>query len=331
MRLIFANRATSLRPSRKSLRRKNRHIGLGDSDGAMIRKCCGRDARLKKFTLEKRLLSYLPPKLNLSIQYFLKLGKWPNLTTPKTFNEKVQYRKLYDRNILLGPYADKYLVKDYVAAKIGAEHVIPTLWSGKTLPALEERNWPKPFVLKANHMSGTNIFIWEDDEPDWPVIERSAAQWMASRYRPHLLETHYDLIDRQLLVEPLIGHGEPLQDYKFHVFNGKVEFILMYTGRGRDLRAQMLNRDWQPMDCRYYRDVPDDFPERPASLQKMIEISESLASDFCFARVDLYEFQETPLFGEVTFMPGSGFCPFEPEIYDHRFGAMWDVGKMRAG
>src|SRR3546814_961105 len=98
-------------------------------------------------------------------------------------------------------YSDKVLVKDFVAQRIGKDHVISTLWCGKQLPPIRDRNWPKPFVIKANHGSGSNIFVTEKDKQDWPAIEKEASSWMRQRYRPHLHERHYDKIDSQLLIE----------------------------------------------------------------------------------------------------------------------------------
>src|SRR3546814_3720770 len=78
-------------------------------------------------------------------------------------------------------------------------------------------------------------------------------------------------------------------DHKFHVFGGRVEFIIMYIGRGTDMRAQMFDREWNKLNCRYYRDPPDSIPPRPKCLPQMIEMAEALGKDFCFVRVDLYE------------------------------------------
>src|SRR3546814_8353714 len=86
----------------------------------------------------------------------------------------------------------------------------------------------------------------------------------------------YDKIDRQLLIEPYIGGGTLPSDHKFHVFGGRVEFIIMYIGRGTDMRAQMFDREWNKLNCRYYRDPPDSIPPRPKCLPQMIEMAEAL-------------------------------------------------------
>src|SRR3546814_9521786 len=96
----------------------------------------------------------------------------------------------------------------------------------------------------------------------------------------------------------------------------------MYICRGTDMRAQMFDREWNKLNCRYYRDPPDSIPPRPKCLPQMIEMAEALGKDFCFVRVDLYEIDGHPLFGEMTFTPGSGFRRFEPKSFDVQYGKL---------
>lgn len=279
--------------------------------------------------IKKIIFSSIPIKTSLKIQHIIRNGRRLDLKNPKTLTDKIQYRKIYDNNPLLAICSDKVLAKDYVAERIGSEYVIPTLWHGKSLPPRAQRNWARPYILKANHMSGGNTFIRPDDQVDWDAVEALADRWMKTSYRPDLFERHYDQIDRQLLVEPLIGEGCFLNDYKFHVFHGKVKFIAAYSGRGDDPRAYITSPEWEAMDCRDYTPWPDTPPPPPSSLKQMVEIAEILGRDFCYVRVDLYENDGAPLFGEMTFMPGSGYRGFKPHSYDEHFGSFWDVSQMR--
>lgn len=284
---------------------------------------------MKKMSLDKRVMAALPINVGLRAQYLLRMRKILDLNNPQSFNEKVQFRKAFDENPLLATCSDKVLAKRYVADRVGAEYIIPTLWFGKQLPEMSERCWPRPFVLKANHTSGSNIFIRPDDVVDWEAIEKTVSKWMKSRYRPDLFERHYDQIEPMLLVEPLIGEDYLLDDYKFMVFNGRVEFVTTYTGRGNDLRTLMLTRNWEPLGCRYYCDRPEVVPEKPACFDEMIEIAEQLGREFCFVRVDLYQYNDKPLFGEMTFTPGSGYRKFEPAEFDLEIGSFWDVSEIK--
>lgn len=277
----------------------------------------------------KIILRYLPKRASLLAQYYRYHRRWPNLKSPSTFSEKIQYRKLYDRDPRLASCSDKLLVKDFVARTIGHEFVTPTLWSGRELPKLEDRNWPLPFFVKSNHGSGGNIFVRSEGDLDWPSIERQTRRWAKQRYRPHLREDHYNKIDPCILVEPFIGTGAVPTDYKFFIFNGRAAFSLIYTDRASDLRVQMLDRDWRPLECRYYRDPPDSLPQKPACYDEMLAAAERLGREFSFVRVDFYEIDGRPRFGELTFTPGSGFRPYEGEGYDLQFGRLWNIADMR--
>src|SRR3546814_9883267 len=136
----------------------------------------------KKNTPLKRLMAILPAKMSLNLQDKWKMVVWPDLNNPKNFNEKVQYRKIHDNNDLFAIYSDKVLVKDFVAQRIGKVHVIPTLWCGKQLPPIRDRNWPKPFVIKANHGSGSNIFVTEKDTPRSEEHKSELQSLMRSSY-----------------------------------------------------------------------------------------------------------------------------------------------------
>src|SRR6058998_752106 len=118
-----------------------------------------------------RLLAGLPLRMAVSLAYAAGHGTLPHLGNPTTFTEKIQYRKLYDRDARLPRLADKVRVKAYVEAKLGEAWVVPTLWHGRRLPPASERTWPVPFVIKANNGSATNYFVRSESDKDWPRIE----------------------------------------------------------------------------------------------------------------------------------------------------------------
>lgn len=248
----------------------------------------------------------------------------PNLDDPRTFSELIQWRKLNglasDPHFAL--YADKIRVKQIVERELGAAWITPTLWHGKVLPP--KLDWPVPYVVKANHAAGRNYFVRTPSDVDESVLRPRAKDWLGSTHYPHLLESHYDQIDPQLLVEPLIGEGgvSP-DDYKLFVFGGRVEFIQVDLGRFTDHRRVFYDRQWRRCDFTleyplYSPDVP-----RPASLERMIEGAEVLARPFDFVRLDFYDLSDGPRFGEATFAPGSGYERFRPKQVDRDFGDLW--------
>jgi len=271
-------------------------------------------------------LSCLPASLAIRIIYVRAHGRWPNLRHPQTFNEKIQYRKLHQHDQRFAQLADKSLVKEYVARKIGAEWVIPTIWVGDHLPPRNERTWNIPYVIKATHGSSTNLFVRSEAERSWPVIERTTERWLKLVYGTWAREWLYTKILPRILVEPFIATGSTLPlDYKFFVFHGRVEYIQVDTNREHDHRRMLCTREWQPVDVRFGVDRPVTQPNRPSSLSQMIAAAETLGADFDFVRVDFYEVDGRPLFGEMTFYPDSGLGTFTPNEFDVELGRLWHL------
>ncbi len=271
-----------------------------------------------------RAVPYLPPRVRLALLYYRFHRRWPHLRRPRTFTEKVQHRKLYDRDPRLPRLADKVLVKDYVANVLGDDWVIPTLWAGPGLPPREDRRWPLPYVIKANHGCEWNIFVRSQKDEDWARIEETVALWLNRPYARYSVEWLYAQIEPQLLVEPLIGGAEGLPfDYKFFVFGGRAHYIQMDTGRGVDHRRAFFDREWVRQPFAFKAPPEDRALERPVSFERMLAASELLAGDLPFVRVDFYECEGKPLFGEMTFYPTSGFGVFTPASWDLRFGQLW--------
>ncbi len=262
-----------------------------------------------------------PYPLKLAVMHLWRNGYLPDLRQPRRFNELVQARKLHDRDPRLPIMADKINVKKVVSERLGPEWVIPTLWHGTVLPV--EPEWPLPFVLKSSHGCNQCVFVRTADH-NWARTRRKAHRWLGRRYGQILEEWLYQKIEPQLLVEPFVGDGDMLPtDYKLFVFGGRAEFIQVDTNREHAHRRAIFDRAWRRLPVELL--VPTDRREipPPASLPLMIEGAEALGQGFDFARVDLYEVDGRPRFGEMTFYPGSGLSPFRPTEYDRFFGAYW--------
>lgn len=258
------------------------------------------------------------------VHYRGAFGRNPRFFFPKTFNEKVHRRKLLDRDPRLPVRADKVLVKQFVEDKLGSEWVVPTLWHGPILPPLKQRNWPVPFVLKANHGSGMNMFIRSPDDLDWPKIEHICREWMGFVFGEHAGEWAYFSIKPQLLVEPFIGERLALPvDYKFLVFHGTAEFVQVDIGREHNHTRAIFDREWLKMPFTTTFPMETANIERPASLNQMIDAAEKLSDGMSFVRVDLYEINGQPRFGELTFYPASAAEIFDPPEYDRFVGSYW--------
>jgi len=277
-------------------------------------------------TVYNFLIEHLPPEPSLELQFLRYHRRIPHFRKPQLFTEKVQYRKLHDRNPMLPLYADKVTAKTLVAQTLGSEWVIPTLWSGSFLPPREERNWPLPYVIKANHGCEMNIFVRSAADQDWDVIESKLKEWLSVSYYNRVRhEWLYSQIQPQILVEPFIEPSGALPtDFKFYVLNGRAEYVQVDTGRENEHlhRRAFYNRDWEKQLFTLKYPLDHSLVSKPASLDRMIAAAEQLAKDTPFARVDFYEVGGKPLFGEMTFYPSSGLATFQPAEYDELLGRL---------
>ena len=256
------------------------------------------------------------PRWRILLTYLWRHGRLPDLDAPRTFTELVQARKLAGHDRWMVGMADKVVAKTHVAERLGTDWLIPTLWQGTALP--EVAPWPTPFVVKARHGCRQNAFVL-DARADWQAIRAEAARWTTRDYGWWLDEGLYRDIPRGLLVEPFVGTPPVLPvDYKFYAFGGRVEAVQVHHGRGGDHRWSLLDRE----RCRLSAGQGSD-PAPPRSLAAMIDAAETLAEGRDFLRVDLYEIDGRPLFGEMTFYPGSGLDRFDPVELDARLGAHW--------
>jgi hypothetical protein len=247
-----------------------------------------------------------------------------SLFWPKGFNEKVQRRKLFNRDRRMPFLQDKVAVKEFVRTRIGSDWIIPTLWHGRELPPIADRNWPLPFVLKASHGSTWNIFVREPINLDWPEIELIGSKWLRTVYGAEWGEWLYSLIPPQLLVEPFMGEPPTLPiDYKFWLFHGCVAFIQVDTDREFNHKRAMFDVNWNRLPFTVGYPLEERPLQRPNTLDRMIEAARILARDWDFVRVDFFEIDRRPLFGEMTFYPGSGFETFDPPQWNERVGRLW--------
>ena len=263
----------------------------------------------------------------LKLLHLARNRHWPDFEAPRRFNELVQAKKLNDRDPMLPILADKVKVKNYVAQRLGPDWLIPTLWHGRNLP--DRPLWPVPFVVKSNHGSQQCIFV-RDDKADWAAIRRRAHRWLESRYGGILGEWLYAQIEPQILIEPFIGSGGALPvDYKFFVFGGRAEFVQVDTDREHGHKRTLFDRSWTRLPAVFH--FPNEPREiaPPASLAEMLDAAETLAGDMDFVRVDFYEVDGRPLFGEMTFYPGSGLDRFRPAYFDVMFGERWTEARRR--
>ena len=249
-----------------------------------------------------------------------------NLSNPRTFNEKLQWLKLYDRKPIYTLMVDKYAVKKYVADIIGEKYIIPTLgvWDKP-----EDIDWdalPYQFVLKCTHDSGGIVICRNKDILDKKSAMEKLRESLKSDYYLAGREWPYKNVPRRIIAEKYMddGTGE-LNDYKFMCYNGVCKNLFVCTGRAEnDLKVDFFDLEWNHLPfIRKYPNSSKRIP-KPDNLNDMVRIVESISrkSEIPFARIDLYNIRNMIYFGEITLFPGNGIEYFNPQEWDYKLGEM---------
>ncbi len=263
------------------------------------------------------------PKI-LKQWYKKRTGKNLNLENPKTFNEKIQWLKLYDNSPLKTKLADKYLVREWIEEQIGSEYLIPLLGAWNNFDEIDFDKLPEKFVLKANHGSHWNIIVKDKSKLDKSKAKKKFDKWMARDYAFKAgLELQYKGIKPKIIAEKFIEdtNGE-LNDYKIMCFNGEPKFVWVDCGRYSNHTKNIYDLDWNLQPFKMTYPISKTPIARPENLDKMIELAKILCKDFAFVRVDFYNVDGKIYFGEMTFTSMSGTDKFEPEKYDLELGNM---------
>ena len=248
----------------------------------------------------------------LKAMYKRSTGKDLDLDNPRSFNEKIQWMKLYDSTPIKTRLADKYLVREWVTEKIGEEYLIPLLGVWDSFDEIDFDKLPQQFVLKCNHGSGANIIVKDKSKIDKPAMKEQFEKWMATDYSLLALELHYRNIPRKIIAESYIEQMDNnLLDYKIHVFNGEPKIIEIIGERDlvhHTAKECFLTPEWRQKALMYHTfDLYDVIPEKPRNIDDMLRIASILGEGFPYVRVDLYNIEGKILFGEMTFTPRGGF------------------------
>src|SRR5688572_25415327 len=237
----------------------------------------------------KTLLPRVSPEITLAMRHLRTFGYWPNLRQPKTFNEKIHWKKLHDRREAVALTSDKFAVRDHVRSK-GLECIlIPLLWHGTDPKAIPFKKLPDSFVVKPNHLSSAVIVVRDRRTADTGGIVTRAEEWMAAEHYSKYLEWAYKSMKPMILVEEFKrdANVEGCLDYKFYCYHGEPQFCHVDMDRFNNHRRNMYDMNWNLLPVKYNYDNGPHVP-RPDNLDAMIHICRRLSQDFDFVRVDLY-------------------------------------------
>lgn len=265
----------------------------------------------------------IPDSIILKYWFRKTFGYKLDLKHPKTFNEKLQWLKIYNRNPQYTDLVDKIKVKDYVKNIIGEQYLIKTLGVWNKFDDISFDSLPNKFVLKCNHDSGSVVICKDKSSFDMDTARKILTRALKENFYYRGREWPYKNVERKIFAEEYIDakNGE-LTDYKFMCFDGKVKLIFTCTDRfsGDGLKVTFFDREWNKMPFeRHYPSDRNDIP-KPECLDTMIEFAERLSADIPTVRIDFYENNKNIYFGEITFFPGGGMEEFNPEEWDLEIG-----------
>ena len=277
----------------------------------------------RKLTKTK-IYDILPDDLAVKIKYRNHFLKKLDLKNPQTFNEKLQWLKLYDRKPEYALMADKLASKEYAAGIIGEEYIIPTFGSWDSFDDIDFNSLPNQFVLKCNHSSGDTVICKEKSTLDKVTAKRILEDSLNTDYYKISREWVYKDIPRKILAEKYLIDDETneARDYKFFCFSGKVKCFKVDFGRFKDHRANWYYCNGELVH--YGEEIcPPDFSANitlPKQVPTMIDLAQKLSKGIPFLRVDFYCVNSQIYLGELTFYPASGLLRFTDAVWDKQMG-----------
>lgn len=267
----------------------------------------------------------------MSDRYFIRVA-WKqfrgfelDIEHPRTYNEKLQWLKLYDHNPLYTVLVDKYRVKKWVADRVGEEHVIPTLSVYESVDDILLDELPEQFVLKCNHDSGSVVVCKNKEEFDFDTNRRKLEKALKTNYYWVSREWPYKNVKRIVMAEPMLSDSD-IKDYKIYCFDGKPFMVLVVSERFSngdgpffsyyDLQGNLLPIKWGG------ENNPKGEVLEPESLERMVELATILSQGLPQVRIDFYDIGGHIYFGEYTFFDSAGFDRIDPVEWDFILGSL---------
>lgn len=282
--------------------------------------------------LDKMNLIRLSDKKFIEYRFLSEMGYKLNLKSPQTFNEKLQWLKLYDRNPEYTKMVDKYEVREYIKEKIGEEYLIPLIGVYDKFDDIDFDKLSNQFVIKCNHDSGGLIICKDKNRLDIETARKKINRSLKTNYYYSGREWPYKNVKPKILIEKYMedSNKSDLIDYKLFCFNGIPKIVLVCSERfsSSNMCETWFDMNWKLIDMTVSGHRVDSTISKPKQLKKMVELSKKLSKNIPFIRVDWYEIGDKLYFGELTFYSASGFEKFEPKEWNKKIGDMLSIDKL---
>lgn len=279
------------------------------------------------FLFPMNILYKFKPELTLKILFRIKTGYALNLDDPITFNEKIQWMKLYYKNPLMPLCADKFEVRKYVEECQCGYLLNELLWHGYDAKEIPFDRLPKQFVIKTTHGSGFNIICHDKDKLDKELAIEKLSKWLKAKFIPCYGEWFYGKVKPRIIIEKYLCNemNEVPVDYKVFCFDGDPKYIMVDTDRFKGHKRNVYDMDWRWMKG-YKLGFPNDNPiKRPGCIEEIMKAARKLSKNFPHARVDFFIIREKVYFGEITFSNGAGFDKIQPYSFDVELGSYFNL------
>ena len=263
--------------------------------------------------------------------WYRKKNKLLDIDKPRSFNEKIQWLKLYDSTPIKTRLTDKYLVREWVSEKIGEEYLIPLLGAYDKFTDIKFEKLPNQFVIKCNHGSGYNIIVKDKSKLNLIRVKSIIESWMSENYAfISGLELQYRDIKPKIIIEQYMDDGTgDLRDYKFTCFNGKPYFIWVDRDRHSIHKRNLYDLNWNQLPYKVNLNYPPfPSPKKPKCLNKMIQLASILSKNFIYVRVDFYIINDKIYFGEMTFTSSSGTEEIITNNFEKRLSSLINLPKV---
>lgn len=278
---------------------------------------------MNKF-IKNKIKKVIPTKMFLKYKYKKIFKKKLDLKNPKSFNEKLNWLKVYDKNPLYIKLVDKYEVKKYVEEIIGKEYTIPTFGIWDSFEKINFDKLPNQFVLKCTHDSGGLVIVKNKKILDMNFARNKIEKALRNNYYYESREWPYKNVKPRIIAEKYMEDEatQELRDYKFFCFDGKVKFMFIASNRQGEGETyfDFYTLDFEKINVKNGHPNAPYKIEKPVNFEKMIKLSERLSKGIKHVRVDWYEINRSIYFGEMTFYHNGGFVPFVPNEWDDEFG-----------
>lgn len=278
----------------------------------------------KTFHVFHKICVKVNPKIEMARCYYKTFHRWPSFKNPTDLIEKIYWLQLNSDTSLWTKCADKYAVREYVV-QCGCSEVLNELYG--VWDSVDDFNLdtlPDSFVLKSTNGCGQVMIVRDKKTIDISSLKMILSAWLSTPFGYSGGELHYIKIVPKIIAEKLLVDNRPfsrtLIDYKIWCFNGVPSYIWIAYDRRDIVKVKMalFDTNWEPVPQYLKKSnndkyCPEDIIPKPESLEPMLDYAAKLSKGFPEVRVDFYEIDGKPVFGELTFSTGFGY--FTDEFY----------------